>query len=74
MKVLPVLLMSAFVLGGCVTTQPNPEFSSCSNSCTKKQDACMVNASTSNDIARCNAALDQCVAQCETKHPRYINR
>lgn len=74
MKVLPVLLMSAFFLGGCVTTQPNPEFSSCSNSCTKKQDACMVNASTSNDIARCNAALDQCVAQCETKHPRYINR
>lgn len=72
MKALPALLMTVFLMGGCAAMKPNPEFSSCSNKCTKKQDACMVNASTSDDVARCNAALDRCMTSCEAKYPRWI--
>lgn len=74
MKRALMLLTGALVLSGCVTMKPNPAFSNCANSCNNKQDACMVNASTAADISRCNAALDKCVAQCEAKYPRYINR
>lgn len=66
-------ITGAFLLfSGCVAT-PNPQFSDCSNSCTEKQDACMVNASTAGDIANCNGSLEQCVAQCEQRFPRYLH-
>lgn len=67
-----ITIAGAFLFSGCVAMQPNPQFSSCANACTKKQDACMVNASTAEQIAACNATLDSCVAGCEKKFPRYI--
>lgn len=69
------LLMGAgtVLLAGCVATmQPNPEFRDCANSCSKRQDACMVGASTAADVSRCNSGLDSCVASCERRFPRYI--
>ncbi len=66
-----ITITSAFLFSGCVAT-PNPQFSNCANACTKKQDACMVNASTADQVSKCNATLDACVASCEKKFPRYL--
>lgn len=76
MKRTVVALMAcagALVLTGCGTSmQANPEFRRCANSCTQRQDACMVAAGTTADVSRCNAGLDSCVSSCEKKYPRYI--
>jgi phosphoribosylcarboxyaminoimidazole (NCAIR) mutase len=65
--------LCAALLAGCAASmKPNPEFRQCANVCTKRQDACMVSAGSSAEVARCNAALDACVASCEQKFPRYI--
>jgi hypothetical protein len=32
----------------------------------------MVNASTADQVSKCNATLDSCVAGCEKKFPRYL--
>jgi hypothetical protein len=66
-------LAGAFCLQGCVAPQPNPEFRSCANTCSKRQDDCMVNASTSGQIDRCNTSQNACVAACDKKYPRYLN-
>lgn len=74
-RALAVLLMgaAALLLAGCFATmQPNPEFRDCANACAKRQDACMVGASTAADVSRCNSGLDSCVASCEKRFPRYI--
>lgn len=65
-------LASAVMLASCAAPKPNPEFRECANACTKRQDACMVNAGTAADVSRCNAGLDACVASCEKKFPRYL--
>lgn len=67
-----ITITSLFLLSGCMSMQINPEFRACANACTKKQDACMVNASTAEQVSRCNATLDACVAGCEKRFPRYI--
>lgn len=72
MRIVLLVLTGALMLVGCVTMKPNPAYSNCVNSCNSKQDACMVNASSAADIARCNSTLDKCVTQCEAKHPRYL--
>jgi uncharacterized lipoprotein YajG len=63
---------SVVMLASCAAPKPNPEFRECANACTKRQDACMVSASTSADVSRCNTGLDACVASCERKFPRYL--
>lgn len=72
----PVLILcvlaSALLLASCAAPKPNPEFRECANACTKRQDACMVNAANATDVSRCNAGLDACVASCERKFPRYL--
>lgn len=74
MKALPVLLIALFLTGGCSNMKANPDFSQCSNRCTKQQDACMINAGTADQVARCGTGLDNCVEACEAKHPRWIER
>lgn len=71
--VLLLALAGAFALQGCKGPQPNPEFRTCANACSKHQDNCMVNASTSGQIDRCNSTQDACVATCDKKYPRYLN-
>ena len=66
------MLASALLLAACATPKPNPEFRECANACTRRQDACMVNATTSADVSRCHVGLDACVAGCERKFPRYM--
>lgn len=72
----PVLVLclfaSAFVLAGCAAPKPNPEFRECANTCTKRQDACMINATNSTDVSRCNEGLNACIASCERKFPRFL--
>lgn len=70
--VLIAVACAAMLIGCAATMKPNPEFRDCANACTKRQDACMVSASTAADIAKCNAALDACVSSCERKFPRYV--
>lgn len=65
-------LTGALFLQGCDTMQPNPQFRNCANACSKKQDSCMIKATTADDIARCNSSQNSCVAACEQKFPRYI--
>ncbi len=65
-------LACALLLSACAVPKPNPEFRECANACTRRQDACMVNATTSADVSRCNAGLEACVASCEKRFPRYI--
>jgi len=72
MKAVPIALI-AILLAGCSGMKPNPAFSTCSNHCTKKHDACMVNASNADQVARCGSGLDSCIEACEAKHPRWIN-
>jgi len=67
-----IFIASTLVLHGCVSMQSNPEFRNCANTCTKKQDECMVDATTSKAVASCNSAMDSCIARCEKKYPRYI--
>lgn len=67
-----IAVASVLLMGGCVSVQTNPQFSNCANACTKKQDACMVNASTGDEVTRCNTSFDACVAACEKKFPRYL--
>lgn len=74
-RALVALMLGAgtMLLMGCAATlQPNPEFRDCANACTRRQDTCMVGASTAADVSRCNAGLDACVASCEKRFPRYI--
>lgn len=66
--------LGAALLTGCAAPQPNPEFRACANACIARQDSCMVGASSSAEVARCNAGLDACVAGCEKKFPRYLPR
>ena len=63
---------TVLLMGCAATMKPNPEFRGCANVCTKRQDACMVSASTAADVSRCNSGLDACVASCEKRFPRYI--
>lgn len=63
---------TVLLMGCAATLKSNPEFRDCANVCSKRQDACMVSASTAADVSRCNAGLDACVASCEKKFPRYI--
>lgn len=60
------------LLSGCMSPQPNPDFSHCANACATKQDTCMVNASTAGEIERCNTSLDTCMQKCEKAHSRYL--
>lgn len=62
----------SLLLSGCIPPKANPKFSDCANSCTTKQDACMVNASTAGEVQQCNTRLDACVQLCEQKHSRYL--
>lgn len=62
----------AILLMGCTPMKPNPEFRDCANGCTRRQDACMVGASTAAGVSKCNASLDACVAACERRFPRYV--
>ena len=66
------LLASALLLAACSAPKPNPEFRDCANACTKRQDACMVNAASSTDVAKCNTGLEACINSCERKFPRYL--
>lgn len=68
-----VVLAGAMALQGCNTMVPNPHFRDCANACSKRQDGCMIKASTADDIARCNSSQESCVAACEKKFPRYVN-
>lgn len=72
MRSLQVLVITVFLVGGCATMKPNPEFSQCSKRCTAKHDACMVNATNADQVARCGDGLNSCVQACEAKHPRWI--
>jgi len=67
-----LLVASGALMGGCVALQPNPEFRSCANSCTERQDKCMVSATTADEVSQCNATQDKCVQACESKFPRYL--
>ncbi len=69
-----MLALGVLLLQGCVAPQPNPQFRSCTNACSKRQDSCMVNATTAGEIDRCNSSQDACVAACEKKYPRYLNQ
>lgn len=60
------------LLQGCVAPQPNPAFRNCANSCSRQEDHCMVNATSSRAIDHCNAFQDRCEARCEKKYPRYL--
>lgn len=63
---------TSFLLAACVPMKENPEFNTCADACSKKQNSCMVNAGTARDIDKCSEAINQCVAACEKRHPRYL--
>lgn len=67
-----ITLAGAVLFSGCVSVQTNPQFSKCANACTNRQDACMLNASTGDEVAKCNTTFDACVTSCEKKYPRYL--
>jgi hypothetical protein len=65
-------LAGSLLLQGCVAPQPNPAFRNCANACSKRQDNCMVNATSAREIDRCNGSQDACVTTCDKKYPRYL--
>lgn len=72
-RILCATLATSILLTACVPIQENPQFNSCADACSKKQNNCMVNAGTATEIENCTNALDKCVAACEQRYPRYLN-
>ena len=71
MKVI-LSMVVMLVLSGCVALKPNPKFSQCANSCSAKQDVCMVKISTAKEMGRCNLSLEKCMKRCNGKYTRYL--
>lgn len=73
MKILCAMaVLAGVLLSGCMSPQPNPEFSRCANACATQQDTCMVNASTAGEIEQCDTRMEACMAQCKKAHSRYL--
>lgn len=72
LAVFSLALAGFLLLQGCMPPQPNPAFRRCANACSRHEDHCMVNATSSRAIDRCNASQDRCEAACEKKYPRYL--
>lgn len=72
LRTLGAVVATTILLTGCVSMRENPKFNACADSCSNKQNSCMVNASSANDVEKCGKALDSCVAACEKRFPRYL--
>lgn len=68
-------LAIGLIFSACAIPQkPNPEFSSCANSCNKSQSSCMLDASSGEQVGMCKSKQTSCVTSCEAKYPRYLPR
>jgi len=71
-RTLCAVVAATLMLTACMQVKENPKFNACANSCSSHQNNCMVNAGTAGEIEKCGNALDQCVAKCEKRFPRYL--
>lgn len=76
MRILIVSLaaLASVWFAACSRLVNNPEFIECVNACTKKQNICMLEATTGEQVEECNAPQEQCVKTCRAEHERYIKR
>lgn len=60
MRALIAIFGVALVLSGCV----NPHRAPCLKACSSEKDSCMLNASTAEEIQKCDGLSSTCSAGC----------
>lgn len=63
----------AVALTGCVALRPNPEQQACTARCVEGKNACLVEATSAEAVARCDAGHAACTQPCLAM-PRYLAR
>jgi hypothetical protein len=74
MRAVGILILGGFVLlllGACAPMQRNPERQACIRRCTEDRNACLLNASTAEQVKDCDAQSGQCTAPCRNL-PEYV--
>lgn len=63
--------MAALPLAGCALMRPNPEARACTAACVDAKNTCLLGATTTEAVGRCDQEHRQCMQPCLAM-PRYV--
>lgn len=64
-------IMVSIFLTACVSMMPNPEHQACTRACNESKNKCMLNATSSDAISKCDGAYQECMQRCAA-YPAFI--